>query len=52
MGDYAGYVIAAYAIVLSTIAGLIVWCVASRLAARRDLARAERSAERSAHRAS
>ncbi|ORE94457.1 hypothetical protein ATO13_10296 [Stappia sp. 22II-S9-Z10] len=46
MGDYAAYVISAYVIVFGTIAGLIGWTVWGRTAARRDLQRAERAAER------
>ncbi|RAH99445.1 heme exporter protein CcmD [Acuticoccus sediminis] len=46
MGQYAPYVISAYAIVFSAILGLVLWAVLSRIAAKRDLARAERSAER------
>ncbi|UOM33422.1 heme exporter protein CcmD [Acuticoccus sp. I52.16.1] len=46
MGDYAAYVISAYAIVFGAVAGLVGWAVVGRIAARRDLARAERSAER------
>ncbi|WP_108662618.1 heme exporter protein CcmD [Acuticoccus kandeliae] len=46
MGDYAGYVIAAYGITGATIAALIAWVLVDRRAARRALARAERAAAR------
>ena len=46
LGDYAAYVISAYAIVFATMTALVVWTVLSRRAARRELARAERAMER------
>ncbi len=46
MGEYAAYVISAYTVVFGAIVALIAWVVLGRIAARRDLARAERSAER------
>ena len=46
MGDYAAYVISAYAVVFAAVAGLVAWVVFGRIAARRDLKRAERAAER------
>ncbi|MBJ3778730.1 heme exporter protein CcmD [Acuticoccus mangrovi] len=46
MGDYAGYVIAAYAVTFGGIAALIAWTVLDRVGARRALGRAERAASR------
>ncbi|MCF3936042.1 heme exporter protein CcmD [Acuticoccus sp. M5D2P5] len=46
MGQYAGYVIAAYAITFGTIAALVLWAVVDRRMARAALARAERATTR------
>lgn len=44
MGEYAQYVIAAYAVAGGAVAALVVWVWADRKAARRALERAERAA--------
>lgn len=45
-GDYAPFVIAAYAIAFGTVAALLLWAAAGRRGARRALERAERAAKR------
>jgi heme exporter protein D len=45
-GEYAPFVISAYAITAGTVAILVAWVVLDGRAARRALRRAERAAER------
>ncbi len=43
-GDYAAYVIGAYALAAAGLVGIVVWAAVDRRAARDGLARAERVA--------
>ncbi|WMS40830.1 heme exporter protein CcmD [Acuticoccus sp. MNP-M23] len=45
-GQYAAYVISAYAIGAASLGGIVAWVVVDRRSARKALARAERAAER------
>ncbi len=45
-GQYAAYVISAYAIAGLALSGIVAWVIADRRGARKALERAERAAER------